>query len=40
VNPETGERDVIYRAEYGKSVEQFSDASPSPAKPNGKEGGL
>jgi uncharacterized protein (DUF2132 family) len=40
INPETGERDVIYRAEYGKSVEQFSDASPSPTKPNGKEGGL
>jgi hypothetical protein len=23
VNPETGERDDFYRAEYGKSVEQF-----------------
>ena len=40
VNPRTGARDVIYRAEYGKSVEQFSDESPSPTKPNGKEGGL
>jgi hypothetical protein len=40
VNPETGERDVFYRSEYGKSVEQFGDDSPSPAKSNGKEGGL
>jgi hypothetical protein len=29
VNPETGERDVIYRAEYGKRVDKFSDESPS-----------
>ena len=30
VNPETGERDVFYRAEYGKPVDKWSDESPSP----------
>ena len=29
INPETGERDVIYRAEYGKPVDRFSDEPPS-----------
>jgi hypothetical protein len=35
VNPETGERDVIHRAEYGKAVDKFSDESPSPNPQNG-----
>ena len=30
VDPETGERDVFYRAEYGVPVKQFSDESESP----------
>ena len=30
VDPETGERDVFYRAEYGIPVKQFSDESQSP----------
>ncbi len=32
VNPETGERDIFYRSEYGKKVEQFSD-EPQPPNP-------
>ena len=32
VNPETGERDIFYRSEYGKKVEHFSD-EPQPPNP-------
>jgi hypothetical protein len=28
VNPETGEREVLFRSEYGKPVKEFRDASP------------
>jgi len=31
VNPETGERDVWYRAEHGVPVKEFSDATPDSA---------
>jgi hypothetical protein len=34
VNPETGERDIFYRSEYGKKVDKFSDESPSSVPPN------
>jgi hypothetical protein len=36
VNPETGEREVLFRSEYGKPVKEFSDASPDQRPPASK----
>ena len=34
VNPSTGATEVLYRAENGKPVKEFSNAPPSPTPPH------